>query len=88
VALAIPVVSSEAQIMMSFSSLQKQRVGSNQPLGMAFGVFMVIPAYIIPLVFPALALTIDLLLASAIAVLSVTLYLSSSRLISREKLLP
>ena len=88
VALAIPVVSSEAQIMMSFSSLQKQRVGSNQPLGMAFGVFMVIPAYIIPLVFPSLALTIDLLLASAIAVLSLTLYLSSSRLISREKLLP
>jgi hypothetical protein len=49
---------------------------------------MVIPAYIIPLVFPSLALTIDLLLASAIAVLSLTLYLSSSRLISREKLLP
>ena len=60
----------------------------HQPLGMAFGVFMVIPAYIIPLVFPSLALTIDLLLASAIAVLSLTLYLSSSRLISREKLLP
>lgn len=88
VALALPVVSSESLIMMSFSSLQKQRVGSNQPLGMAIGVFMVIPAYIIPLVVPSLALTIDLLLAGIILVLSVTLYLSSSRLISRAKLLP
>jgi hypothetical protein len=88
VALALPVVSSESLIMMSFSSLQKQRVGSNQPLGMAIGVFMVIPAYIIPLVVPSLALTIDLLLAGGILVLAVTLYLSSSRLISRAKLLP
>jgi hypothetical protein len=88
VALALPVVSSESLIMMSFSSLQKQRVGSNQPLGMAIGVFMVIPAYIIPLVVPSLALTIDLLLAGVILVLAVTLYLSSSRLISRAKLLP
>jgi hypothetical protein len=88
VALALPVVSSESLIMMSFSSLQKQRVGSNQPLGMAIGVFMVIPAYIIPLVVPSLALTIDLILAGVILVLSMTLYLSSSRLISRAKLLP
>jgi len=88
VALALPVVSFDALIMMSFSSLQKQRVGSNQPLGMAIGVLMVMPAYIAPLAVPSLALAIDLLLAGVIVVLSLLMYLSSSRLISREKLLP
>jgi hypothetical protein len=44
VALAIPAVSFGSLVMMSFSSLQKQRVGSNQPLGMAIGVFIVMPA--------------------------------------------
>lgn len=88
VALALPVVSFDTLIMMSFSSLQKQRVGSNQPLGMAIGVLMVMPAYLIPLVVPSLALTIDTLLVGVIVVLSLIMYLSSSRLISREKLLP
>ena len=88
VALAIPAVSFGTLVMMSFSSLQKQRVGANQPLGMAIGVFMVLPAYILPLVFPSLAIAIDLLLAMVIAALSLVMYLSSSRLISREKLLP
>ena len=75
-------------VMMSFSSLQKQRVGSNQPLGMAIGVFTVLPAYVVPLVAPSLAVTFDSLLAGLIAVLSLVMYLASSRLISREKLLP
>lgn len=88
VVLALPVVSFDTLIMMSFSSLQKQRVGSNQPLGMAIGVLMVMPAYLVPLVVPSLALAIDLLLAGVIIVLSLLMYLSSSRLISREKLLP
>ena len=88
VALAIPAVSFGTLTMMSFSSLQKQRVGANQPLGMAIGIFMVLPAYILPLVFPSLAISIDLLLAMVIAVLSLMMYLSSGRLISREKLLP
>ncbi len=88
VALALPVVSFDALIMMSFSSLQKQRVGSNQPLGMAIGVLMVMPAYLVPLVVPSLAFAFDLFLAGVIAVLSLLVYLSSSRLISREKLLP
>lgn len=87
-AMALPVVSFGTLIMMSFSSLQKQRVGANQPLGMAVGIFIVMPAYIAPLAFPSLALAIDLLLALVIAALSVLTYLSSSRLISREKLLP
>lgn len=88
VAMALPVVSFGALIMMSFSSLQKQRVGSNQPLGMAIGIFMVLPAYIVPLALPSLALEIDLLLAVVIVVLSLLMYFASSRLISREKLLP
>lgn len=88
VGLALPVVCFGTLIMMSFSSLQKQRVGSNQPLGMAIGVFIVMPSYIGPLVVPSLALAIDLLLAGVIIILSLVTYLSSSRLISREKLLP
>lgn len=87
-ALALPAVSFGTLIMMSFSSLQKQRVGANQPLGMAIGIFMVMPAYIVPLVAPSLAVAIDLLLAAVIAALAVLMYLSSSRLISRAKLLP
>jgi len=88
VALALPVVSFGTLLMMSFSSLQKQRVGANQPLGMAVGIFMVMPAYIVPLVAPSLAIAIDLLLAGGIAILALVMYLSSSRLISRAKLLP
>ena len=88
VALALPVVSLGTMVMMSFSSLQKQRVGANQPLGMAIGIFMVMPAYIFPFVFPSRAIEIDLLLAVVIATLCLLTYLSSSRLISREKLLP
>jgi hypothetical protein len=88
VSLALPVVCFATLIMMSFSSLQKQRVGSNQPLGMAIGVFIVMPSYIGPLILPSFALAIDLLLAGVIIFLSLLTYLSSSRLISREKLLP
>ncbi|MHB8566963.1 MAG: hypothetical protein ACYC7D_12250 [Nitrososphaerales archaeon] len=88
VVLALPVVSFSTLIMMSFSSLQKQRVGSNQPLGMAIGVFMVMPAYIIPLLLPTYALEVDLLLAGVIVILSALFYFSSSRLIRRERLLP
>ncbi|MDA4118694.1 MAG: hypothetical protein OK455_10165, partial [Thaumarchaeota archaeon] len=88
VVIALPVVSFETLLMMSFSSLQKQRVGSNQPLGMGIGVIMVLPAYVVPFVAESLALTVDLLLAGVVAFLSLLMYLSSSRLISREKLLP
>jgi hypothetical protein len=88
VAMAIPTVSFGTLTMMSFSSLQKQRVGSNQPLGMAIGIFTVLPAYVVPFALPSLAFEIDLLLAGLVAVLSLLMYLASSRLISREKLLP
>jgi hypothetical protein len=88
VAIAIPVVAFVTLVMMAFSSLQKQRVGSNQPLGIAIGVFMVMPAYLIPLALPSLALAVDLTLAAVIVGLSLLMYFLSSRLISREKLLP
>jgi hypothetical protein len=87
-ALALAAVSFGSLIMMSFSSLQKQRVGSNQPLGMAIAVFLVMPAYVASLAAPSVAFEIDLLLAGVIAVLSLLMYFASSRLISREKLLP
>jgi len=88
VAISIPVVSFTTLAMIAFSSLQKQRVGSNQPLGIAIGIFMVMPAYIAPLVVPSLAVILDLLLAAIVVVLSLLMYFLSSRLISREKLLP
>lgn len=88
VVLSLSVVSFATLIMVSFSSLQKQRVGSNQPLGMAIGVFIVMPAYIIPLILPNLALEIDLLLAVVVVGLSGLTYSISGRLINREKLLP
>jgi len=88
VLIAIPAVSFTTIAMIAFSSLQKQRVGSNQPLGIGIGVFAVIPAYIAPLVVPAFATIIDLVLAGIVVVLSLGLYFLSSKLISREKLLP
>lgn len=74
--------------MMAFSSLQKQRVGSNQPLGMGFGVALVLPTYLIPLVVPSIAIVADLVVAGIIISLSLVLFLLASKLIRREKLLP
>jgi hypothetical protein len=88
VAMALAAVSFGTLVMMSFSSLQKQRVGSNQPLGMVIGVFTVLPAYLIAFAAPSIALEVDFLLAGVVAGLSLLMYLASSRLISREKLLP
>ncbi len=86
--MAIPDVAFAMIIMMAFSSLQKQRVGSNQPLGIAIGVLIVLPTYVLPLALPTYAIFIDLLVAGVIVVLSVVSFLLASRLISREKLLP
>lgn len=88
IVMSIPVVSFGTLIMIAFSSLQKQRVGSNQPLGIAIGIFMVFPAYVFPLVDPTQAIQLDLVLASVIVMLSIAMYFLSSILISREKLLP
>ncbi len=85
---ALSAVSFGTMLMMLFSSLQKQRVGSNQPLGAAIGSILVLPSLYLPLIDPSIAIWIDLILAVVIAGLSLLTFLLSSRLISREKLLP
>lgn len=88
VAFALPAVSFGTLLMMSFSSLQKQRVGSNQPLGQAIGAIVVLPSYLLPIAAPSIAFWVDLLLAGVITGLALLSYSLSGRLISREKLLP
>jgi hypothetical protein len=85
---ALSAVSLGTLLMMSFSSLQKQRMGSNQPLGMTLGALVVFPSYFLPLAFPSFAFWIDLTLAGVVAVLSLVTFSLSTRLIKREKLLP
>ena len=74
--------------MIAFSSLQKTPMGANQPLGVIIGVIPMFPALILPLVIPAYAIFIDLIIAAIIIFASLGLLLSISRLIRREKLLP
>lgn len=88
VILALSVVSLVTVVMMSFGSLQKQRVGSNQPLGMTVGTFLVIPTYLFPFVLPSIAFWVDLGWAGIVLGISLVMFVASSRLISREKLLP
>jgi len=88
-ALSLSVVSFDTMAMMTFSSLQKPRAGANQPLGLALGGLLVVPAYLTPLILPFIVVVVvDLAEAVIIATLSIALFLLSSRLISREKLLP
>ncbi len=88
-ALSLSIVSFETMAMMAFSSLQKQRAGANQPLGLAFGALLVVPAYVTPYILPFIVIVVvDLAEAAAVATLSIALFLLSRRLISREKLLP
>ena len=88
-ALSLSIVSFDTVAMMTFSSLQKQRAGANQPLGLALGGLLVVPAYLTALILPGIvAVAVDLAEATIIAGLSIALFLLSSRLISREKLLP
>ena len=86
--IAFSAVSFVTIIMMAFSSLQKQRVGSNQPLGVAIGVFLVLPSYAVPFVLPTYAVLADLVLACVIVVAASITFVLASRLIKREKLLP
>jgi len=88
-ALSLSVVSFDMVAMMTFSSLQKPRAGANQPLGLALGGLLVLPAYLTAFILPGIvAVAVDLAEAVIIAALSIALLLLSSRLISREKLLP
>jgi hypothetical protein len=74
--------------MVAFSSLQKTPMGANQPLGVIVGVIPMFPTLLLPLVFPAYAIVVDLLIAVIILIASLTLLFSVGRLILREKLLP
>jgi len=86
--LGLSAVAFSTVAMMAFSSLQKQRVGANQPLGLAFGVVLILPTYFLPAIFPELAFTITALNTALAALLAVAAFLLAGRLIKREKLLP
>lgn len=88
-ALSLSVVSFSTMAMMAFSSLQKQRAGANQPLGLALGALLVMPVYMSSFVLPFIVVVVvDLVETVVIAALSIALFFLSNRLIRREKLLP
>jgi hypothetical protein len=74
--------------MMAFSSFQKTQLGANQPLGIAIGMVPVLPALMVPFIFPSYALVIIISIAIVTLLFSLGLLLLSGRLIPREKLLP
>jgi hypothetical protein len=75
--------------MMAFSSLQKTRAGSNQPLGLIVGWLITIPAYLVPFIFSfEAAIYADLAIAAIVAVVVFIFLMSSGKLIRREKFLP
>lgn len=75
--------------MFAFSTLQKTRAGSNQPIGLIVGVVWMIPAVFAVVLLPqSLAIAVDLGEAALLIVLSVVMLFAAGRLISREKLLP
>ena len=89
VVLSLSVVTLLVVLMMAFSSFQKQRVGANQPVGLAIGGLAVVPDYVIPFLFPhTLAVLIEIAIAGLIAAVALILLLLSPRLINRDKLLP
>jgi hypothetical protein len=74
--------------MMAFSSLQKQRVGANSPLGLTIGAVVIIPTFYISFLPFSIAFLVDLSIAVIAGGLSIGLLILSSRLIRREKMLP
>jgi hypothetical protein len=86
--LGFSVVSLVTVGMMAFSSLQKQRVGANAPLGMALGVPFIFPTFYLSFIGFIPELIVVLSLCILAGGLSAGLLLLSSRLIRREKMLP
>ncbi len=86
--LGFSVVSLVTMAMMAFSSLQKQRVGANTPLGMALGVPFIFPTFYLSFIGFIPELIVVLSLCVLAGGLSAGLLLLSSRLIRREKMLP
>jgi ABC-type transport system involved in multi-copper enzyme maturation permease subunit len=91
--LAIPfslaVVSFMTLGVMIFSSWQRSRPGSSQPLGLTVGFLVVVPAYLTALTFSFDgAIYADIAIMAAIALVTSIFLRSSEKLIRREKLLP
>lgn len=86
--LGFSVVSLVTMAMMAFSSLQKQRVGANTPLGFTLGVPFVFPVFYLSFIGFTPELIVVLSLCTLAGTLSAVLLLLSSRFIRREKMLP
>jgi hypothetical protein len=87
--IALAAVSLLIMIMISFSSLQKTRMGANQPLGLIVGFLMVLPDYGIPFIQPySLVVPLELAQAVILTIIAITMLVLSNRLINRENLLP
>jgi hypothetical protein len=90
VIIAFSTVAFVITMMMAFSVLQKSRAGGNQPLAILLGTFVgVVPGYFIPFLFTFnTAILLEIVQASILVLIALAVILLSSRLISREKLLP
>jgi hypothetical protein len=88
IVLGVSAVAFTTVLMMAFSSLQKQRVGANQPLGIGLGVLLIMPSFFVPALLPEMAVTIVFANAAVVIALSLAVFLLAGRLIKREKLLP
>jgi len=86
--LSFSLVSLVNVAMMAFSSLQKQRVGANTPLGLVIALPFIFPTFYLSFLGFIPELIVFLSLCSLAFGLSVGLFLLSSRLIRREKMLP
>ncbi|MGD0729005.1 MAG: hypothetical protein ABR981_02930 [Candidatus Micrarchaeaceae archaeon] len=86
---AFAVVAFMTTCMMAFSTLQKTRAGSNQPLGLIIGWVSTAPGYLVAFVLSfTIGIYADLSIAAIIAAISLAMLISSDKLIKREKLLP
>jgi len=88
VMLGISAVAFTTVLMMAFSSLQKQRVGANQPMGIGLGVLLILPSFFVPALLPEMAMTMVFANAAVVIILGLVAFLLAGRLIKREKLLP
>ena len=88
IAVGVSTVAFVTVAMIAFSSLQKTRAGSNQPLGIAVGIIPMFPFFIIPIAFPGYAVAVGFLAAAIVALVAAGFLLGAGRLIQRERLLP
>ena len=87
--LGFSAVALTIMLMMAFSSLQKTRAGSNQPLALIVGMACTIPGFFIPFAFAyAAALAVESVYAILLGLFAIFILSSSEKLIKREKLLP